>query len=85
MKSNAIIINTARGKLINEKALYDSLVSGKIAGAALDVFEKEPLSKNNQLKSLHNVILTSHNAANSHEVIKESIKKLVENINTNIN
>ncbi len=85
MKSNAIIINTARGKLINEKALYDSLVSGKIAGAALDVFEKEPLSKNNQLKSLHNVILTSHNAANSHEVIKDSIKKLVENINTNIN
>ena len=84
MKSNALIINTARGRLINEKALYDSLVSGKIAGAALDVFEKEPLSKNNQLKSLHNVILTPHNAANSHEVIRESIKKLVENININL-
>ena len=84
MKSNAFIINTARGKLINEKALYDSLVSGKIAGAALDVFENEPLSKNNQLKSLHNVILTPHNAANSHEIIKESIKKLIKNINTNL-
>ena len=85
MKSNALIINTARGKLINEKSLYDSLVSGKISGAALDVFEVEPLSKNNKLKSLHNVILTSHNAANSHEVIKQSIKRLVENINININ
>jgi phosphoglycerate dehydrogenase-like enzyme len=84
MKSNALIINTARGRLINEKALYDSLVSGKISGAALDVFEKEPLSKNNQLKSLHNVILTPHNAGNSHEVIRESIKKLVENININL-
>ena len=84
MKSNAIIINTARGKLINEQALYDSLESGKIAGAALDVFEKEPLSKNNQLKSLHNVILTPHNAANSHEIIKKSINKLIENIKINL-
>ena len=84
MKSNAVIINTARGKLVNEKALYDSLISGKIAGAALDVFEKEPLSKNNQLKSLSNVILTSHNAANSHEVINESIKKLINNIKSKL-
>ncbi|MFL2653661.1 MAG: 2-hydroxyacid dehydrogenase [Dehalococcoidia bacterium] len=84
MKSNALLINTARGKLINEKALYDSLVSGKIAGAALDVFEQEPLSTNNQLKSLHNVILTPHNAANSHEIIKQSIKKLIDNINKNL-
>ena len=70
--------------MVNEKALYDSLVSGKIAGAALDVFEQEPLSTNNQLKSLHNVILTPHNAANSHEVIKQSIKKLIDNINKNL-
>ncbi|MBL06550.1 MAG: 3-phosphoglycerate dehydrogenase [Chloroflexi bacterium] len=84
MKSNAILVNTARGKLVNEKALYDSLISGKIAGAALDVFEKEPLSLNNRLKSLSNVILTPHNAANSHEVKNESIKKLINNIKSKL-
>ena len=47
-------------------------------------FKKEPLSKNNQLKSLSNVILTSHNAANSHEVINESIKKLINNIKSKL-
>ena len=77
MKSKCIAyINTARGKLINEKALYNSLISGKIAGAALDVFEKEPLlGKKQSIKKFEHVILTPYNAANSYEVINESIKK----------
>ena len=84
MKSTAILINTARGKLLNEEALYNSLVSGKISGAALDVFELEPIREKNKLKRLHNVILTSHNAANSAEVIKKSINILAENIISNL-
>ena len=60
MKKNAVIINTARGKLVNEKALYDSLISGKIAGAALDVFSKEPIDKNSKLWDTPNLVITPH-------------------------
>ena len=69
---------------VNEEALYNSLIGGKISGAALDVFEKEPIDENNKLKSLQNVIMTSHNAANSGESIKESINTLAKNINSNL-
>ena len=84
MKSSAILVNTARGRLVNEEALYNSLIGGKISGAALDVFEKEPIDENNKLKSLQNVIMTSHNAANSGESIKESINTLAKNITSNL-
>ena len=84
MKSSAILVNTARGRLVNEEALYNSLIGGKISGAALDVFEKEPINENNKLKSLQNVIMTSHNAANSGESIKESINTLAKNITSNL-
>ena len=84
IKSNAIIINTARGSLINQSLLYDALVTGKIAGAALDVFEKEPIEENNPLKTLKNVLLTSHNGANSKELIFKSINNLLENIKQNL-
>lgn len=59
MKPTAFIINTARGAIIDEAALYDFLVRGRIAGAALDVFQEEPL-RNNRLRNLDNVILTPH-------------------------
>ena len=84
IKSNAIIINTARGSLINQSVLYDALITGKIAGAALDVFEKEPIEENNPLKTLKNVLLTSHNGANSKELILKSINNLLENIKQNL-
>ena len=84
IKSNAIIINTARGSLINQSVLYDALITGKIAGAALDVFEKEPIEENNPLKKLKNVLLTSHNGANSKELIFKSINNLLENIKQNL-
>ncbi len=66
MKPNAIIINTARGELIDEAALAEALISKKIAGAGLDVFENEPL-KNSPLTALDNVILTPHIAGNTTE------------------
>lgn len=66
MKDGVRIINCARGGLINEQALYEALRSGKVAGAALDVFEKEP-AVDNPLSSLENVIVTPHLGASTEE------------------
>lgn len=63
MKPEAIIINTARGELINEKELIEALQRGTIAGAALDVFEQEPPEAGNPLLSMGQVLLSPHNAA----------------------
>jgi D-3-phosphoglycerate dehydrogenase / 2-oxoglutarate reductase len=65
MKKSAYLINTARGPIIEEKALIKALKQKKIAGAALDVFEMEPLQKNSPLRSMENVILAPHNANSS--------------------
>jgi D-3-phosphoglycerate dehydrogenase len=66
MKQGVYILNCARGGIINEKALYEALVSGKVAGAALDVFEKEPPEKN-PLVDLEQVICTPHLGASTEE------------------
>ncbi len=66
MKDGVRIINCARGGIINERDLYDALVSGKVAGAALDVFEKEP-PEDNPLLTLDNVICTPHLGASTKE------------------
>jgi phosphoglycerate dehydrogenase-like enzyme len=71
MKSDAVLINTARGPVINEAALIEALQSGQIAGAALDVFEKEPLSADSPLISMDNVILTSHSVAWTEELFRD--------------
>lgn len=62
MKRNAVIINTARGKLIDETALADALANGVIGGAALDVFDVEPLPAASTLRGVPNLILTPHAA-----------------------
>ncbi|MHB8602093.1 MAG: D-2-hydroxyacid dehydrogenase [Nitrosotalea sp.] len=66
MKKTTYIINTSRGEIIDEDALYDALKEGKIAGAALDVFEKEP-AVGNKLTTLPNVVCTPHIGAQTKE------------------
>lgn len=60
MKSTAYLINTARGSIVDEKALVKALKEKWIGGAGLDVFEKEPLSRNSQLLKMNNVVLAPH-------------------------
>lgn len=67
MKDTAFLINTARGSLIDEAALVDALERGQIAGAALDVLETEPMSKDNPLRNFDNVWITSHLAGQTVE------------------
>lgn len=67
MKDGAYLINTSRGSLVDEKALYDALVSGKLTGAGLDVYEKEPVTPENPLFTRENDVLAPHVSALSYE------------------
>ena len=80
LKPTAYIINTSRGPVIDQAALIEVLKAGKIAGAALDVFEVEPLEEESELRAMENVILTSHQAATSIEALSDLKTELAENL-----
>jgi D-3-phosphoglycerate dehydrogenase len=67
MRQDAILINCARGSIVNENDLYQALLDKKIKGAALDVFANEPLENETQLRSLDNIILTPHLGGSTEE------------------
>ncbi len=71
MKPNAVLINTARGPIVDESALIEALRTGKIRGAALDVFEREPLSPDSPLLAMDNVIVSSHSIAWTEELFRD--------------
>ena len=80
MKPTAYVINCARGQFISEEALYTALTQGYIAGAALDVMEKEAVSVDHPLLSLDNVIITAHSAYYSAESVSEFRRRPYEEI-----
>ena len=80
MKNTAYLINTARGALINQKALYEALLSKQIAGAAIDVFESEPLVSQDPLIDLDNLILTPHIGGASYDVVHHHSKMAIRDI-----
>jgi len=65
MKKTAVLVNSARGSIVDEKALYDALKNGVISSAALDVVEEDPIKMDNPLLSLENITLTPHTAGRS--------------------
>jgi phosphoglycerate dehydrogenase-like enzyme len=71
MKPEAVLVNTARGPIVNQSALIHALENRTIRGAALDVFEKEPLESDSRLMALDNVILTSHSVAWTVELFRD--------------
>jgi len=80
MKPTAYFINTARAGLVDQEALIDALRSGRIQGAALDVFETEPIPSDSPLLELDNVTLTSHIAGTTTEALTNSPNLLMEDI-----
>lgn len=80
MNSSAILINTARGAIVDERALLEALTAGRIAGAGLDVFEVEPLPEGHPLTRLENVVLTPHSAGVTPEALEAGLQLSVENV-----
>ena len=80
MKKDAYLINLSRGKIIDEEALYKVISTGKIAGAALDVYRQEPLPVDSKWRKFNNVLLTPHIGAATHEALAKASMTLTEDI-----
>jgi D-3-phosphoglycerate dehydrogenase len=78
LKDTAIIVNVSRGPLIDEKALVESLETGKFRGVGLDVFEQEPLSTSSPLLDFDNCFFGSHNGSNTKEAVDKTSQKAME-------
>jgi len=80
MKKGAVVINTSQGKVIDEKELIYALRSQRLSYAGLDVFEEEPLAKDNPLFELENTVLSPHVGFNTVEAVKKKTDICIENV-----
>ncbi len=80
MQPHAMLINTSRGPVVDEGALYDALTGGAIAAAGLDVFDVEPPAPDNPLLALDNVVLTAHMAGPTFESNKARVRNAFDNV-----
>jgi len=80
LKPGAILVNTARGGIIDENALADALASGHVLAAGLDVFEHEPLGPDSPLRTMSNVILTPHISAGTRDAMRQKMMAIFANL-----
>jgi D-3-phosphoglycerate dehydrogenase len=85
MKPTAYLVNTARGPIVDEPALIEALQHRKIAGAALDVFAREPLENDSPLLKMDNVILTPHSAGWTHDFARRTAESISTSIRSIMN
>lgn len=78
MKADAVLVNTSRGGIVDEQALYEALRDRKIGGAGIDVFASEPLPMDSPLRSLDNIILTPHNSSQTVEALWNIYKMAID-------
>ena len=80
MKDSAILVNTSRGPVVDEKALYEALTTNQIASAGLDVFDEEPTPPDNPLLQLDNITMTAHMAGPTFESHKARVRNAFDNV-----
>ena len=80
MKPGAILVNISRGPIVEEKALVDALRSGRLAGAGLDVFDREPLPAGHPFRSLDNVVVTPHIGYVTEQLFRASWPRMAEDV-----
>ncbi len=80
LKQNSVFINTARAEIVDTQALVELLRDGKLAGAGIDVFDREPLTEDNPLLGLNNVVMTPHTGFNSPDAVKNILRITISNL-----